>query len=142
MKLPFLSTIFGILIFSWAGLSNAHAQAVLRITEVMSSSGTGGTADWFEITNYGNAVADITGYKMDDGSFSPSSAVPLSGVTTIPPGESAIFVETAVPLTDLPAFRVFWGLPAAVQVGSYTGSGVSLGSGGDGVVVYTAAMLR
>ena len=94
MKLPFLSSIFGILIFSWAGLSNAHAQAVLRITEVMSSSGSGGTADWFEITNYGNAAVDITGYKMDDNSFSSSSAVSLTGVTTIAPGESVIFVET------------------------------------------------
>lgn len=120
-------------------MSNAHAQAVLRITEVMSSSGSGGTADWFEITNYGNAAVDITGYKMDDNSFSSSSAVSLTGVTTIAPGESVIFVETAAPLTDLPAFRIFWGLDAGVQVGSYTGSGVSLGSGGDGVVVYTGS---
>jgi len=139
MKSPGLSAIFGILLISWAGASYVNAQAVLRVTEVMSSSGPGGTADWFEITNYGNAAADITGYKMDDNSFSSSSAVTLSGVTTIAPGESVIFVETATPLTDLPAFRIFWGLPAAVQVGSYTGSGVSLGSGGDGVVVYTGS---
>lgn len=136
MKLPFLSTIFGILIFSWAGVSNAHAQAVLRITEVMSSSGTGGTEDWFEITNYGNVVADITGYKMNDNTFSSSSAASLSGVTTIAPGESAIFVETDAPLTT---FRIFWGLDAAVQVGSYTGNGVGFSSNGDGVVVYTGS---
>ena len=105
----------------------------------MSSSGPGGTADWFELSNVGDTAADITGYKMDDGSFSSSSAVPLSGVTTIPPGESVIFVETALPLTDLPAFRTFWGLSASAQVGSYTGSGVSLGSGGDGVVIYTGS---
>ena len=28
------------------------ASAQLRITEVMSSSGIGGTEDWFEVTNY------------------------------------------------------------------------------------------
>ena len=122
------------------GVANtSFAGPTLRITEVMSSSGTGGTADWFELSNVGDTAADITGYKMDDGSFSSSSAVLLSGVTTIPPGESVIFVETALPLTDLPAFRTFWGLSASAQVGSYTGSGVSLGSGGDGVVIYTGS---
>ena len=122
------------------GVANtSFAGPILRITEVMSSSGTGGTADWFELSNVGDTAADITGYKMDDGSFSSSSAVLLSGVTTIPPGESVIFVETALPLTDLPAFRTFWGLSASAQVGSYTGSGVSLGSGGDGVVIYTGS---
>jgi hypothetical protein len=140
MKLPFLSSIFGILIFSWAGLSNAHAQAVLRITEVMSSSGSGGTADWFEVTNYGTAAADITDFKMDDNSpFSSALAVALSGVTTIAPGESVIFVESAAPVTDLPAFRTFWGLAGSAQVGSYTGSGVSFGSGGDGAAIFNAA---
>jgi hypothetical protein len=116
-----------------------QAQAVLRITEAMSSSGTGGTADWFEVTNYGNAPADITGFKMDDNSFASGSAVPLNGVTTIAPGESVVFVESAAPLTDVPAFRTFWGFAGSVQVGSYTGNGISFGSGGDGVVIFNAA---
>ena len=140
MKLPFLSTIFGILIFSWAGLSNAHAQAVLRITEVMSSSATsGGTADWFELTNYGTNEADITGFKMDDDSFSSGLAVALNGLTTIAPGESVVFVESATPATDVAAFRTFWGLAESVQVGSYTGNKVSFSSGGDGVAIFNAA---
>jgi hypothetical protein len=116
-----------------------QAQAVLRITEAMSSSGTGGTADWFEVTNYGNAPADITGFKMDDNSFASGSAVPLNGVTTIAPGESVVFVESAAPLTDVPAFRTFWGFAGSVQVGSYTGNGISFGSGGDAVVIFNAA---
>src|SRR4051812_36455368 len=61
----------------------ASAHGALVITEVMSSSGTGGTSDWFEVTNTGPAAVDITGYKMDDNSFgNPSTApVPLSGIT-------------------------------------------------------------
>ena len=139
MKLPGLSALFGILLISWAGASYVNAQAVLRVTEAMSSSGTGGTADWFEVTNYGTTAADITGYKMDDNSFSSSSAVSLTGVTTIAPCESVIFVESAAPVTDLPAFRTFWGLAGSAQVGSYTGSGVSFGSSGDGAAIFNAA---
>jgi hypothetical protein len=147
MKLPFLSSIFGILIFSWAGVSNAHAQAVLRITEVMSSSGTGGTADWFEITNYGNAVADISGFKVDDSSFLWSAAVPLVGVTSIAPGESVVFFEATnievsggtAGTTATTSFRNFWGGLAGVQVGYYNGSGIGLSSSGDGVVVFNSS---
>ena len=147
MKLPFLSSIFGILIFSWAGVSNAHAQAVLRITEVMSSSGTGGTADWFEITNYGNAVADISGFKVDDSSFLWSAAVPLVGVTSIAPSESVVFFEATnievsggtAGTTATTSFRNFWGGLAGVQVGYYNGSGIGLSSSGDGVVVFNSS---
>jgi hypothetical protein len=121
---------------------SAHAQAVLRITEAMSSSGPGATADWFEVTNYGTTAADITGFKMDDNSFAAGSAVLLNGVTTIAPGESVVFVESATPVTDVPAFRAFWGFTESVQVGSYTGSGVSFGSGGDAVVIFNAAAVE
>jgi len=117
--------------------ASAQAQAVLRITEAMSSSGTGGTADWFEVTNYGTAAADITGFKMDDDSFDFTRAVLLNGVTTIAPGESVVFVEGAP--STVAAFRTFWGFAESVQVGSYTGSGVSFSSGGDGVVIFNAA---
>jgi transcriptional regulator GlxA family with amidase domain len=40
-------------LFAISALTNA--QAVLRITEVMSS---GGTADWIEISNIGNLTTD------------------------------------------------------------------------------------
>jgi hypothetical protein len=46
----------------------ANAAAIIRVTEVMSSSGVGGTADWFELTNYGDATVDISGWRMDDNS--------------------------------------------------------------------------
>jgi predicted translation initiation factor SUI1 len=114
----------------------AMAQlSTLRITEAMSSSGVGGTADWWEVTNFGGSAVDITGWKMDDSSYAFGSSVALNGVTSIGAGESVVFIETAAPLTDIPNFRTFWGGSANVAaIGSYTGSGVSLSSAGDGIV--------
>lgn len=119
--------------------------AVLVITEVApwsSSNSQGILADWFELTNVSSNAVTLTGYKMDDNSFTFGSAVALNGITTIAPGESVIFIETA----DLPgkttAFINTWfggTAPSGLQIGSYTGSGVGLGSGGDAVVIYNAA---
>lgn len=116
----------------------AMAQiSTLRLTEVMSSSGGGGTADWWEVTNFGTSSVDMTGWRMDDSSFLFGSSVALNGVTSVAPGESALFIETSAPLTDIPAFRSFWGGSAnVVAIGSYAGSGVSLSSAGDGVVLF------
>ena len=111
------------------------AQAGIVITEVMSSSGTGGTPDWFEVTNDGSSAVSLTGWKMDDGSFNIAAAVSLSGITSIGAGESVIFLESAAG-AGVASFRTFWGGLAGVQVGYYSGSGVSLGSGGDGVGVF------
>ncbi len=111
----------------------AHAGIV--ITEVMSSSGTGGTPDWFELTNDGSSAVSLTGWKMDDGSFNLAAAVALSGITSIGAGESVIFIESTGG-AGIASFRSFWGGLANVQVGYYSGSGVSLSSGGDGVCVF------
>jgi hypothetical protein len=46
--------------------SSMVMQSQVRITEVVSS---GGTSDWFELTNYGPTAVDITGWKVDDSSF-------------------------------------------------------------------------
>ncbi len=120
--------------------ADLFAQGSIRLTEVMSSSGVGGTADWWEITNYGTSSVDISGWKMDDNSFAFANSVALAGVTSIAPGESALFVESAAPLTDIPNFRAFWTGTAgsSVQIGSYTGSGVGLSSAGDGLVLFNA----
>ena len=109
----------------------AHAGIV--ITEVMSSSGT--TPDWFELTNDGSSAVSLSGWKMDDGSFNINAAVALSGITSIGAGESVIFVESAGG-AGVGSFRTFWGGLSNVQVGYYSGSGVSLSSGGDGVCVF------
>ncbi len=119
----------------------SSASAYLRVTEVMSSSGTGGTNDWFEVTNYGSGAVDITGFRMDDNSFSFANSVLLNGITSIGAGESVIFVESTSSTFDTAAFRTFWGGLSGVQVGFYNGSGagVSFSSGGDGAVVFNAS---
>ena len=115
--------------------ASIHAQSLLRITEVMSSSGTGGTPDWFEITNLGNQSQSITGWKMDDNSFALVNSVNLSGISSIAAGESVVFIEDAGG-ANLTNFRNYWGGLSGIQVGYYSGSGVGLSSGGDGVVVF------
>lgn len=133
-----MNNILSLLVAAVAVASTAAAAPILRITEVMSSSGTGGTVDWFEVTNYGDAAADITGYKMDDNSFSFAASVALNGVTSIAPGESVIFLESSGGAA-IAGFQIFWDLGEAPQIGYYSGSGVGFSSGGDGVVVFNAS---
>jgi len=124
--------------------SPALAQiSTLRITEAMSSSGVGGTADWWEVTNYGSSAVDITGWRFDDMTFASGSSVALNGVTSINAGESVAFLETTTldsgtVATLISSFRTFWGGSAAsAQIGYYAGSGISFGSGGDGLVMFS-----
>ena len=132
-----MNNILSLLVAAVAVASTAAAAPVLRITEVMSSSGTGGAVDWFELTNYGDTVADITGCRMDDNSFSFDASVALNGVTSIAPGESVIFLESSGGAA-IAGFRTFWDLGEAPQIGYYSGSGVGFSSGGDVVVVFDA----
>jgi uncharacterized protein YjiK len=126
-------------------VSAAQAQvSSLIISEVApwSSSNSPFTADWFELTNNGTSTISITGWKMDDNSNSFGSAVVLNGITSIAPGESVIFVESASPATTIPSFIATWfgaNPPFGIQVGSYTGAGIGLSSSGDAVNIFTAA---
>jgi autotransporter-associated beta strand protein len=117
----------------------ARAAGIIRITEVMSNSGTGGTADWFELTNYGDEAVDISGWKMDDESQTFASGVALTGISSIASGTSVVFIEGTS--TTASNFKTYWGgsVTTGVAVGSYTGGGVSLGSGGDKVTIYNSA---
>lgn len=114
----------------------ATTQANIRITEVMSSSGS--TPDWLEVTNYGSTAISLTGWKMDDGSFNFAAAVDLNGIATIGAGESVIFIESAAG-AGIPTFQTFWGSLSNVQVGYYSGSGVGFSSGGDGACLFDAS---
>src|SRR6185436_11102216 len=90
-------------------------------------------ADWFEATNTTAFTVNIGGWKMDDSSQSFAAAVPLAGVASIAPGESVIFIES---------FKNVWfgdNVPAGLQIGSYTGSGAGLSTGGDAVFLYNAS---
>jgi hypothetical protein len=141
MKKTFLPILTAALL---ASVASTQAQVLIRITEAMSSSGTGGTPDWIELSNLGNTVADITGWKMDDSSRTFGSSLLLNGITSIAAGESVVFFETPTAnlsgawSTDLANFRSFWGGLSGVQVGYYGGSGAGLSSGSDGVIVFNS----
>ena len=122
-------------------ISSAVSFGQIRITEAMSSStATTGTPDWFELTNIGSTAIDITGWKVDDSSYAFASALPLSGVISIPAGKSVIFIETTTSETTIAAFKAFWGTSVDnVTFGTYTGSGIGLSSGGDGIVIFDAS---
>ena len=99
-------------------------------------------ADWFEVTNTGASAVDITGWKVDDNSNTFAAALALNGITTIAAGESVIFIESSAPATVVPAFKALWfgaNVPAGLQIGTYSGSGIGLSTGGDAVNLYNAA---
>ncbi len=120
------------------------AQAALVISEVApwSSGNSSLAADWFEVTNTGTSTVNISGWKMDDNSHSFGSAVALNGIASIAKGESVIFIESSTPATVVPAFKTLWfggNPPAGLQIGTYSGSGVGLGTAGDEVNLYDIA---
>ncbi len=107
------------------------ASAQLVITEI-NSNGT--PADFWELTNYGAAVVDISGYIWDDDSANPNAgnAVTIPAGTSIGPKESIIFaVETTAA-----GFRSAWNLPPSVRV--ITSDNPGLG-GNDAVHLFNAS---
>jgi uncharacterized protein YjiK len=100
---------------------------------------SGDTADWFEVTNYGDTAADITNYRMDDNSYAVGTSVALLGVTSIAPGESVVFIEGDSTVAS--TFKTNWSL-TTTQVGYYSGSGIGLSSGGDGITLFTDTSLN
>jgi hypothetical protein len=135
-----------VITFGLAGLISQPALAGIFITEVAPwSSGNSPSSlsvDWFEVANTGDSAVSIAGWKMDDDSKLFANAVALSGITSIAAGESVIFLETGSLSTKAAAFKTLWfgaNPPANLQIGNYTGSGVSLGAGGDAVNLYDAS---
>jgi uncharacterized protein YjiK len=116
----------------------------LAITEAApwSSGNSPLAADWFEVTNFGTSSVSLVGWTMDDNSNSFAVSVPLNGVTSINPGESVIFIETSDSSGLAAAAQTFKNLwfggtaPAGLQIGSYSGSGVGLSTGGDAVNLF------
>ena len=84
-------------------------------------------------------AVNITGWKVDDSSESPAAALTLNGVSSIAPGESVIFIETSDLAGKSALFKSTWfgaNPPANLQIGSYSGSGIGLSTGGDAVNLY------
>jgi hypothetical protein len=120
--------------------SRVHAAYDLRITEIWPGN-TGSenlTDDWFELTNYGNMawVAAVDGdLYFDDDSFDPSTADLMSGVPSIAPGESVVFVDGSAATGGLNTaiWSSVWSpvVNPLPQIGTYEGAG--LGQGGDAI---------
>lgn len=145
------SVAAAVALMAWSG--SAQGAGILRITEAMTkSSVTDITPDWVELTNYGDTAIDITGWRIDDNSFSwgaaaaltPYTTGTLAAWTTIEPGESVVFLETATAASSIPTLQSLWNLGTGVgavrnpKLGSYSGSGLSLSSSGDGVALFSA----
>ena len=112
-------------------------QLIISEVAAWSSSNSSLSSDWFEVTNIGTAAVNLSGWKMDDNSFSAGSAVSLAGVPSIAPGESVIFIESATDKSAL--FKTIWfggNPPTNLKVGTYSGAGVGLSTSGDGVALY------
>ena len=124
------------------------APGILRVTEVApwSSGNSLFGADWFEVTNVGKRVVSLDGWKVDDSSESPlGGAVPLTGISAIAPGESVIFLETETVATTVSGFLSAWfgsNPPVGLQVGTYSGSGIGLSTGGDAVNLFDSLNVR
>ena len=65
-------------------------------------------ADWFELTNNSDSAVDISGWRVDDSSNSFATALALTGITTVSPGESVIFLESSDPSGIASAFTSAW----------------------------------
>ncbi|HEX5712650.1 MAG TPA: SdiA-regulated domain-containing protein, partial [Solirubrobacterales bacterium] len=123
-------------------ISTGGDTAAIAVTEASpwSSGNSPYTADWFELTNTGTTTVDLSGWKVDDESNLFGSAVALNGVTTLTPGQSAVFVEGDA--SKVTAFVAAWfggSAPAGFQIGTYEGSGIGLSTGGDQVNVFDGA---
>jgi Lamin Tail Domain len=124
-----------------------QASAALVISEVDaagSASGSGYSADWFELTNTGSAALSIAGWEMDDNHDSFASAVDLTGVTSIAAGQSVVFIEStgSTPATVNANFEAAWfgkSVPATLTLGNYSGGNVGLSQSGDAVNIYNAS---
>ncbi len=118
--------------------------ALLAVTEVApwASGDAPYGSDWIEITNTGTETVDLTGYAIDDDSDTFGNARFLTGVMSIAPGASAIFLEATA--AEFPAkveqFLTAWvgspTLPDGILIGNYSGSGIGLSSGGDQVNLF------
>ncbi len=111
----------------------------LVVSEISPWSSTGSPylADWFEVTNNGGAAVDLTGYRFDDNSNAFGSSVQLTGVSSIEPGQSVVFVEGTA--TTAAALATAWfgaSVPGSFVIGSYTGGGIGLSTGGDSVNLF------
>ena len=118
---------------------SAFAAYDLQITEMYSGlSEEDGTADWFEITNYGDAACDLSSVSLfyDDDSSDWEDAAQITGISSIAVGESVV-VMISDETDAVDTMRTLWNLNSSVQVGIVDGKGLS-NKKEDGVTLFAA----
>lgn len=109
---------------------SANAAANLQITEIyFGLDGDDGTADWFEVTNFGDATIELGSLWYDDESADLAVADPISTLSLNPGQSAVVLIGTAA---DIGAFEAVWGTGIAL---AYT-DGAGLGQSGDTVNVF------
>jgi hypothetical protein len=153
--------ILGLTLAAWSPVL-AHATPDLRITEVWPGGleGEENTSDWIELANLGTtAITNLSDYHFDDSlpnalanNGAPLSGGALTGVSTLLPGESAVFlVKWEAELGNNPnptladaiaAFEAMWGVTAGLDLklghilDANGGDGPGLSQDGDSVVIF------
>jgi hypothetical protein len=139
-----LKTVLKSLLYACAvagSLGSAHAAIVITEVDAAGNSNGAYAHDWFELTNTGTEAVNVSGWKVDDNSFSTSTARTLTGITSIAAGETVIFADQTT-VTSLTAFITNWfgsSAPVGLQIGSYAGAGIGLSNDGDGLVLFTGS---
>jgi hypothetical protein len=93
--------------------------------------------DWWELTSFESEPVSLNGWRLDDGGGRLANAYTVANDVVINPGESVVFVERLT----MDQFQAWWGtneLPAGLKLITYSGSGLGLSSGGDGVRLWDA----
>lgn len=131
------ATICLITCFAWV---STFGQ--LAITEIMSSAKNDSSGnqnpDYWELTNYGTNMVDLSGYSWNDNAPNNQDSASFNGLF-IAPGESIIFAQyqNGNAATNATMFREWWGtnnVGTNVQIVFFQNNG--LGSGGDSVVLW------
>ena len=119
--------------------ASAHAEIIISEVSPYSSGNAPYGADWFELTNTATAPVAVSGWKVDDNSNSFASAVLLNAIAEIGAGELVIFIDGSA--ATAAAFKTFWfgaHVPGGLQVGTYSGAGIGLSTGGDALNIFAS----
>jgi hypothetical protein len=125
------SNIFGIA--TSAAFLSVRGKPDVRITEVMPSPAISPgvpTADWWELTSFEAFPVDLSEWRFNDSVGGLTDPYVFGAGPIIAPGESIVFLEGLTPAD----FRTWWGdsnLPPALQIVTYSGSGLSFRITGD-----------
>ena len=84
------------------------------------------------MTSFDSQLVNLNGWRFNDNTGGFTDPFVISSFLIIAPGESIIFAEEMT----APQFANWWGasnLPAGLKMIMYSGTGLSLGAGGDGL---------